>query len=149
MNYELGRHINDTPTPKRIFLVRKNQLPWQRPSAPLGSYLTHRSNSLDTSKPTTRPKRHLDWVSCFAQLTAECPYLTMGRPFPSLKILPSHGEIWTSHLIHGSVGPPESTRPQPKRHLDRFSRLQGSCDRQTQQLKTDRPTDRLHVLLGR
>jgi len=24
-------------------------------------------------------------------MTAECPYFTVGRPFPSLKIAPSHG----------------------------------------------------------
>jgi len=46
----------------------------------------------------------------FAQLTAECLYITLynGLPHSSLKIAPSH-EGCEPHLIHGSLGPPESS----------------------------------------
>ena len=53
----------------------------------------------------------------FAQLTAKCRRACPGISFP-LKIAHWHAAIWSGpRLIHGSLGPPEST---PKRHLDRF-----------------------------
>ena len=53
----------------------------------------------------------------FAQLTAECRYiLQRAAPFP-LKIANSYVDL-DPHLIHGS-----HPNPQPKRHLDRFSRF--------------------------
>jgi len=59
----------------------------------------------------------------FAQITAECPYtLQWATPFP-LKIAPSNGgsPIWTpsNTWFPGRDHP----SPQPKRHLDRFSRF--------------------------
>jgi len=59
-------------------------------------------------------------------------YFTMGRPFP-LKTIPPHLD---SNLIHSYVAHPS---PQPKRHLDRFSRFAGLT----------RVTDRQTTLLGR
>jgi len=60
-------------------------------------------------------------------------YFTMVRPFP-LKIAPSHGDL-NSHLIRGSLGPPESWTQTATRSLQPFF-LQGSLVWQT-----DRPTD--------
>jgi len=48
--------------------------------------------------PTQHPKRHLDWFSRFAQLTAERPY-TLQRiapPSPSPEKLPFSMGIWTA-----------------------------------------------------
>jgi len=54
----------------------------------------------------------------FAQLTADGPCsLQRATPLP-LKIAPSQRGIWT-HLIHGSLGPPEST----SKSLQRFCRV--------------------------
>jgi len=69
------------------------------------------------------------WISIssafFAQMNAWCLvslYFTMGRPFPTLKIVPSHG----------SVGPPKSSIQTASRSVQPF--LQGSIVWQT-----DRP----------
>jgi len=75
-----------------------------------------------------------DRSSRFAQLTLECRRVCLDMPF-SLKIVPSHGDL-DRHLIHGSLGPPDSHHP--KRHLDRFSRRAHNCDRPTDR-QTDRP----------
>jgi len=78
----------------------------------------------------------------FAQVTVECSYtLQWAAPSPS-KLLLRMGDL-DAHLNHGSWAHPS---PQPKRHLDRFSRfcMAHECDR-----PTDRPTDRQITLLGR
>ena len=63
-------------------------------------------------------------------------YFPMGRPSPSKLPLPIGIWVLDLHLIHGSLGPPES---RPKRHLDRFSLFfQGSRSWQTER-DTDRP----------
>jgi len=55
-----------------------------------------------------KPKRHLDRSVVFAQTTAECPYtLQWDAPFPPQNC-PSHGGMWSPHLIHGFLSPPES-----------------------------------------
>jgi len=81
-----------------------------------------------------QPKQHLDRFSHICTTHhRESLYFTMGLPFPSLKIAPSHG--WSGpHLIHGSLGPPESTTQTASRSVQPF--LQGSLVWQT-----DRPTD--------
>jgi len=57
----------------------------------------------------------------FAQMAAECPYtLQWDAPF-RLKIAASYGGCGP-HLIHGSRDGTHPS-PQPKRHLDRFSRF--------------------------
>jgi len=63
---------------------------------------------------------------------------------PSLKIAPSHGGC-RPHLIHGSLGPPESSIQAASRSLSRFCRTH-YCDR-----PTDRPTDHAtrSVTIGR
>jgi len=56
----------------------------------------------------------------FAQMIAQYPYtLQWDAPPPPLKIAHSHGEIWTPSNTWFWVHP----SPQPKRHLDRFSRF--------------------------
>jgi len=83
--------------------------------------------------PAQFPKRHLDRFSRFCTAHGrEFPYtLQWAAPFP-LKIVSSH-EVSEPPCNLWFLGPPS---PQPKRHLDRFSRL---C-RVT--IATDRPTDR-------
>jgi len=46
----------------------------------------------------------------FAQMTAQCPYTVQWATPSPLKIAPSHpmGDV-NPHLIHGSLGPPESS----------------------------------------
>ena len=59
-----------------------------------------------------------------AQLTAESrPTYTLQWPPLSTRIAPSHGGIWTPWI--GSLAHPS---PEPKRHLDRFSRFAGLTD---------------------
>jgi len=66
-------------------------------------------------------------------MTAECPYtLQWDAPFP-LKIAPSHGDP-NPHLIHGSLGPPESSIQTASQSVQPF--LQGSLV-----WHADRPTD--------
>jgi len=73
------------------------------------------SNTTPWAHPRPQPKQHLDLVySFFGQMTAECP--RVSRSFP-VKTAPSHGGIWTrSHLIHGSLGPPESSTQTASEH---------------------------------
>jgi len=69
--------------------------------------------------PSPHRKRHLDRLSRFCTDDRRVSlYFAMGRPFP-LKIAASYGEIWTPSNTRW-LGPPS---PQPKRHLDRFSRF--------------------------
>jgi len=69
----------------------------------------------------------------FARVTAECPYTLQWAARSPLKTAPSR---WGSGLV-----PWAHQSPQPKRHLDRFSRfLHGSLVWQTDR-QTDRPTD--------
>ena len=67
----------------------------------------------------------------FAQMSAECPYtLQWDAPFP-LKIVHSYADL-DRHLIHGSLGLPESLTQTTSRSVLPF--LQGSLVSQT-----DRP----------
>ena len=61
----------------------------------LDPHLTH--DSLGPYEPITQTASNGIWIgsAVFAQMTAECPYtLQWDAPFP-LKIVPSHGAIWT------------------------------------------------------
>jgi len=60
-------------------------------------------------------------LAIFTQVTTECP--SMGRPFP-LNITPSNGVDLDPNLIHGSLGPPESSTQTASRSVQPF--LQGS-----------------------
>ena len=70
-------------------------------------------------------------------------YFTMGRPFPSKLPLP-WGDV-DSHLIHGSLGPPESSTQMTSQSVQPFCRAH-YCDRQTDRL-TDHATR--SVTIGR
>jgi len=95
-----------------------------------------------------RPKQHLDRLSHFC--TDDCrvssPYFTMGCPLFPLKI----GNV-ERHLIHGcrfNMVPWAHPSPQPKWHLNRFSRF---CRAHYCDWPTNRPTDHdtRSVTLGR
>ena len=68
-------------------------------------------------RPTPVQNRNDKWIglAVFAQLTAESAYTLQ---YPSKLPLPMG--IWTSHVTRDAFG---HASPQPKRHLDRFSRL--------------------------
>ena len=54
------------------------------------------SNTIPWAYPSPQTKRHLHQFSCFCTYDRRVSlYFTMGRPFPPLKIAPSHGGIWT------------------------------------------------------
>jgi len=75
------------------------------------------------------------------------PY-TLQWAAPPLRIVHSHGDL-DFHLTHGSYWAHAS--PQPKGHVDQFSRFTGltiATDRQTDRQR-DRQTDRQTTLLGR
>ena len=79
--------------------------------------------------PSPQPKRHLGRFSRFCTDDHRVSlFFTMGRPFAPSKF-PSHGGS-EPHLIHGSLGPPESST-----QIDRFSHFAGLTS------VTDRPTD--------
>jgi len=86
------------------------------------------------AQPSPQPKWHLDRFSRFCSVSL---YLTMGRPFLPQNC-PFSWEDLDLYLIRSSLA---HLSPQPKRHLDWFSRFAGLTN------VTDRRTDR--PLLGR
>jgi len=74
-------------------------------------------------------------LAIFAEMTAQWPYTLQWDAPSSLKIVPSHGGSGP-HLIHGSLGPPDSSTQIASWSVQAF--LQGSLAWQWQ---TDRPTD--------
>jgi len=85
-----------------------------------------------------------------AQMTAECRvslYFTMGCPSPP-KNCPFSRRDLDAHVIHDSLGPPESSTQTASRLVQPF--LQGSLVWQTDR-QTDRPTDHAtqSVTIGR
>jgi len=78
-----------------------------------------------------QPKRHLDRFSHFCTAHHRVSlYIRVGRPFP-LKVDPFYGDL-DPHLIHGFVGPPESSTQMTSRSVDPF--LQCSLLWQTDRL---------------
>jgi len=78
----------------------------------------------------------------FAQMTAECPYnVQWDAPFLPQNSPVSWG-IWTPHLIHGSLGQPESSTQTASQSVQPF--LQGLLVWQTVW-----PIDQQTTLLGR
>jgi len=76
-----------------------------------------------------------------------CPGMSWAEPFP-LHIAPKHG-VSGLHLIHGSLGPPESTSQTMSSSVQPF--LRGSRRRELT-IVTDRPTTdhaTLSVTIGR
>jgi len=57
--------------------------------------------------PSPQPKRHLDRFSRFCTVHHSVPILYNGLPLPSKLPLSTEGS--RPHLIHGSLGPPESS----------------------------------------
>ena len=112
--------------------------------APCAPHLIH--GSLDHS--TQHPRLNLDRHSHFRTAqSSESLYFTVDRHFP-LQNCPFAWGIWTGpHLIHGSLGPPNSTSQTTSRLVQPF--LQGSrlwqtdTDGQTDR-QTDRRTDKPH-----
>jgi len=73
------------------------------------------------AQPSPNTKWHLDWFSRFCTAHGrETLYFTMGRPFSLFKLLLPMGGIWTPHLIHGSLGPPESSTQTASRLVELF-----------------------------
>jgi len=107
-------------------------LPWQRPSAPLEPHLAH--DSYGPSEPINHnPNGNSIGSAVFAQGTAECPTRYNGTP-----LSPQHCFFpWGCgpHLIHGSLGPPESSSQTASWSVQPF--WHGSLVWQS-----DRPTDR-------
>jgi len=69
--------------------------------------------------PSTEPKGHLDRFSRLSRDDRRVSlYFRMGRPFP-LKIAGSHGGS-APHLIHGSLGQPESSTEMASRSVQPF-----------------------------
>jgi len=86
------------------------------------------------ANPRPQSKQHHDQFSCFCTHDHRLSlYFTMRCPSP-LKIAPSHGGSGP-HLIHGSLGPPESSTQMASRSVQPFCRAH----------KCDRPTDRPHL----
>jgi len=99
-----------------------------------GPHLTH-----DSSEPirARNPNGISLGLAVFAQMTTECPYtLQWDAPFPCQNYPLPMGDLRKPHLIHGFLGPPESSIQTTSRSIQPF--LQGwlQCDR-----STDRPTD--------
>ena len=66
-------------------------------------------------------------VHPFLHRSPQCSHtLQMGRSSP-LKTSPSNGGIWTPHLTHGSLGPPESSNQALSISSDVFAQLTAEC----------------------
>jgi len=108
---------------------------------PVRAHWRHLANTIEpvlpSAHPSPQPKRKIDRVSLFAQLTAESPY-TLQWATLSYKITASLGGIYRPHLIHGSLGPLESLTQTASRSVQPFLKAH-YCDRQT---------DRQTTLLG-
>jgi len=86
---------------------------------------------LPWAHPSPYPKRHLDRFSHFCTAySRRSLYFTMGRTFPPQNCPRAWG---SPHIIHGSLGPPESTYDTTCQSVQPF--LQGSRSGQT-----DKPT---------
>jgi len=86
--------------------------------------------------PSLNTKQHLDRFSCFCTDRRKSLYFTMGCPFSPLKLPIPVGDL-NPHLMHGSLGLPESSTQAASRWVQPF--LQGSLLRQTDTL-TDHTT---------
>jgi len=83
----------------------------------------HLANTIELVHPSAhscpQPKRQMDWFSRFCTAYGrKCLYFTMGAPIH--QNCPFPWGIWTFHVTHDALG---HANPQPKRHLDRFSRV--------------------------
>ena len=74
---------------------------------------------LSWAHPSPQPKRHLDQLNRFAGFTAEHPCTAQwAAPFPPKLPLPM-GDL-DPHLIHASLGPPESSTQTAARSVQPF-----------------------------
>jgi len=100
-----------------------------------GANVRRRLTYASLGSPESISKQHFDRFSRFCTAHGRDPYtLQLDVPLPPQNS-PFTWGIWTRHLIHGSLSPLQSS-PQPKRHLDRFSRFCRAHDRDRE---TDRP----------
>jgi len=77
---------------------------------------------LPWAHPSPQPKRHLDWFSPFLHRPRQSvTILYNGLPLSPVKITPSHGDL-DLYLIHGSLGPPESSTQTASGLVGRFCR---------------------------
>ena len=85
------------------------------------------SNTILWAHRSPQPKRHLDR---FGRFCTDARNLQWGTPSPSKLPLPM-GDL-DSHLIHGSLGPPESPAQTASRSVQSFfAGLTSVTDRQT------------------
>jgi len=83
----------------------------------------HLANTIELVHPSAhscpQPKRQMNWFSRFCTAYGrKCLYFTMGAPIH--QNCPFPWGIWTFHVTHDALG---HANQQPKRHLDRFSRV--------------------------
>jgi len=90
------------------------------------------------------PKWHIDWCSRICTPHGSVPILYNGPPLFVLKISLPWGSA--PHLIHGSLGPPDSAPQMASRILDRFIHF---CRAHKSDQQTDRPSTLLCVAISR
>jgi len=97
------------------------------------------SDTFPWAHPSPHPKQLLDWFSIFLHSSRqEVAILYNGPPLPPpLKIVPCMGDL-NPHLMHGSLGPTESTSQMASRWVQLF--LQSS-----RSWHTNRQTILLHL----
>jgi len=90
---------------------------------PMRAHWRHLANTIELVHPlahsSPQSKRQMDRFSRFCTAYGrKCLYFTMGAPIH--QNCPFPFKIWTFHITHDAWA---HASPQPKRHLDRFSRL--------------------------
>jgi len=130
---------------KRAHIAKyRDFLPWA---------VQKRRNRSALSKPTTQTP---SWsVLSFAQMTAECPYTSQWDvPSPPLKNVLPMGDL-ELHLIHGSLGPSESSTQTRSESVQSFCKgsvsLLWQTERQFDRLtygQTDWQTDKPRYSVG-
>jgi len=93
---------------------RKLPLPMKRSRPP--------SITIPLAHPSPQPKRHLNWLSRFCADDRSVPILHNGTPLPPQNCPLPWGRSGP-HLIHGSLGQPESSAEMASRSVQPF--LQG------------------------
>ena len=83
---------------------------------------------------------------------AGCPYIqayfTMGRPFLLPQNCPFLWGMWTPHLIHGSLSPPESSTQMASRSVEPVFYRAHYCNRPTDRATRSVTIGRIYVHTG-